>query len=159
MHESESKAHESNIEVLDCDKSKVAKAEDEPVSQEGDNESEGFEARKEGRVKKIKRTLEKGVSQLTSGFAELGKGISDSFTKKSKAAFSYVMGKNTSQLVYYKRRSIDLPRGRGPKNYSCLITYKPINRELNPEPLITVTIKPSGRCHHEDTHLFVRFAS
>ena len=113
-------------------------------------------------MEKLKKTFEKGISQITSGFTELGKGISDiasGFTKKSKVAFSYVMGENPSQLVYHKRRSIDLPRGRGPKNYCCLIAHKPTNHELNPEPMITVTVKPSGSCHHEDTHLFVRFAS
>ena len=68
-------------------------------------------------------------------------------------------GRTQRKLVYEKKISIDLPYGRGQKQYCCLITYRPPDCKCSPESVITVTIKPSSKtCRHEDTHLFVRFA-
>lgn len=88
----------------------------------------------------------------TDKSAESGSWMKKTFTSVK----NYFMG--TQKLVYEKKIPIDLPHGKGPKTYCRFIRYKPIDCKLSPEPVITLTIKPSGRCQHEDTHLFVRFA-
>ena len=109
-------------------------------------EREGVSAESEGVLKKISKRA-----------AALRDGVAAKITGFGAAAKSFV-GYDQYQLLYEKKITIELPYGAGPKNYCRSIKYSPLHCKQNPQPLITVSITPSGSCHHEDTHLFVRFA-
>ena len=92
-------------------------------------------------------------SAIKTGFKAVGAVL-----KSGVKAASSIIGRENRHALYEKKISIDLPHGKGPKTYCHWISYKPTNCKLSPDPVITLTIKPSGRCYHEDTHLFARFA-
>ena len=101
------------------------------------------------------------IERAVKGATALGKNAVNLATAKAKsaaAAAKSFAGFEQPVLLYKKKITIDLPYGKGPKTHCRMITYKPINCKGSPCPLISLTIKPSGRCRHEDTHLFVRFA-
>ena len=122
---------------------------DEDVLGEGKDALEANKSAESGGVlKQLKDTVTKaGEKIVTTATTIIGKAA----TK---------LGYHQRKLVYKKKISIDLPHGKGPKRYCRLITYKTINCKMNAGPVVTLTIKcqPSKHCHHEDTHLFVRFA-
>ena len=89
------------------------------------------------------------------------RGIGKLASKVVKGAKALVY--DSYNVLYEKKRTIDLPYGVGPKVYCHLIAYTPtgINKDTKQslKPRISVTIRPSSeKCHHEDTHLFVRFS-
>lgn len=121
-------AHDSEIETV------TSTPEDKQESKEGENVPE---TRQSSRISKL---VEKGISAGKAFFMKVGDYIKPNEIKETFKA------------------SIVLPHGGGPKTYCRLIRYKPKSLQLNSDLKITLTIKPSTRhCHHEDTHLFMRF--
>ncbi len=156
-YENEPKTHDGKSEA----ESKTASHQAQET-QEGENapevrktvKSRGLLAKAGEKV----TTLIEGATTMLGGVTTRLGGVTTKLGEAIGTVRSYVTGHDQRQLVYKKTISINLPHGRGPKRYCRLITYKPLHCKLSPEPVITLTIKPSGRCHHEDTHLFVRFA-
>ena len=95
-------------------------------------------------------------SGTLSALKKLGRGV------VSKVANLKALVSEPSRVLHKKEIGINLPHGARPKVYSYLVTYKPTDidkaAKQSPKPLISVTIKPNGKCYREDTHLFVRFA-
>lgn len=95
---------------------------------------------------------------------EAGSGVMHSvkgvFSKGKDAITKFAGGLLTTKRVeiFKKNISIDLPHGGGSKVYSHLVRYKPFKCKQDIEPVVSITIKTSGQCWHEDTHFFVRFA-
>lgn len=147
-HDNEIKTYESNYESHGKrnDKDKPASKDVQTASEIDDSAaSEGFFKKT---VETVKKTVGRAGRAIKSGVEAVGAFGSNIMD----------MGRGQMRLVYEKKTSIDLPHGKGPKTYCRWISYKPINCKLTPDLVITLTIIPSGRCHHEDTHLFVRFA-
>ena len=97
------------------------------------------------------KTRESGgiLKSLQKGLTSVGKTI------VSKVG-DYVMGRKPYEETF--KASINLPHGGCPKTYCRFIRYKPKNFQLSSDLEITLTIKPNTiHCHHEDTHLFMRF--
>ena len=97
-------------------------------------------------------------SAESGGILGAVRGFASKALKGVKALVS-----DSYNVLHEKKRTIDLPYGVGPKVYCHLITYTPtgINKAAKQslKPRISVTISPSSeKCHHEDTHLFVRFS-
>ena len=133
-------------------------SEDEIESVHNDHENdqnitaETHKSAAEGSTRLIERVF-KGAKALT-------KNVVERIGDLGAAAKSALVGREQPvyKLLYETEKiTIDLPYGKGPKTHCRMITYKPIKCKGSPCPLISLTIKPSGRCRHEDTHLFVRF--
>lgn len=169
-NESELQAHESDPEAHDpeTDESKsethrahgedqpqIRNDKEEPASkEEGENPLQVHDSAVGGRLLDMaKRT----AGRVTSTAGKATRAIKTGFQARFQAAASY-LGRDRKHLMYKKSVSINLPHGVGPKTYCRWISYEPTNWKLSPEAVITLTIKPSAHCYHEDTHLFVRFA-
>ena len=104
----------------------------------------------------ILTTLVKGgtkVVQSGMNVLQSGKKVLKSIGTKAAKTFGYV----EYQVVHEKTTSIALPFGSVPKTHCRSITYTPALSKRGQKPVISLTITPIGSCHHEDTHLFVRF--
>lgn len=102
----------------------------------------------------VKSAVDK-VKSAVGGVKSAVGGVAGGVKNAVGEAISF-FNRDSRIVVYSKKVSIHLPpRGRGVKTYCRLVTYKPTDCY---EPLITLTITPSKRCHHDNTHLFVRFA-
>lgn len=160
--EDELKTHECKPETHKSDQSEPEHHESKSWSRAHDNKPQNDRDEPAPKDRQIASEIDDpaasgsflGMAKKTVGRAKRA------LTSKVKAVGSYIMdmGHGQMHLVYEKKTSIDLPHGKGPKTYCRWISYKPTNCKLSPDPVITLTIKPSRHCHHEDTHLFVRFA-
>jgi hypothetical protein len=134
-----SQSHEKMIRVTAAGKRDAVHGDVEPTSSDGAQEHFSAEPRASSGRKKM---------------ADEKKG-SIIFRRVKRAKKLRIV---RSHVLYKKKVSINLPHGKGPKTYCHWVSYKPVNSKVNPEPVVTVTIKPSGKhCKHQDTHLFVRF--
>lgn len=101
----------------------------------------------------ILNTLAKGGAKVVQTVLQSGSKLVKSIGTRAAQTLGYV----EYQVVYEKTTSITLPFGSVPKTHCRLITYTPVLRRRGQKPAISLTITPTGSCHHEDTHLFVRF--
>lgn len=145
--------HEAQQKDLESEPETDEVHESDPDIQDSENQPETPASKKEENQSDTDKSAESGRwMRMKQQMKDKAKEVKEVIT----SAANYFMG--TQMLVYEKKIPIDLPHGKGPKTYCRFIRYKPIDCKLSPEPVITLTIQPSGRCQHEDTHLFVRFA-
>lgn len=147
-HEEHEKAPESKDEPATEGKNKAETTREEHKKEPGlDSHGRKNEpVTNEGLLDKARHLRDKIKDTVT--------GTVKSAATKLGGALSYVVGRKEMVVVYEKKTTIDLPHGKDPKIYWRLIRFRPI--DCKPSPVITLTMKPSGRCHHEDTHLFMR---
>ena len=93
-----------------------------------------------GFFKSVKRVVTRAGEKFVSGISMVG---------------SIFSGPKIQEKTF--RKSIHLPYGGHTKVYCRRIKFKPTEFMLSSDLVITVIIKQRGRCHHEDTHLFMRF--
>lgn len=93
-----------------------------------------------GIFKSVKQVITRAGEKIASGVAKVG---------------NIFRGPKIQEKTF--RKSIYLPYGCRPKIYCRRINFKPTDFLLSSDLVIALTIKPRGQCHHEDTHLFMRF--
>lgn len=140
--------------------------EHEPMSTSSDNEESAnpneFEELGEDFETIHESPMHKGDKSTTPGDTSNSSRIIGGIKKFGRGVVSLFRSDSPYRLLHKKAITINLPHGAGPRVYCYLVSYKPTGDDKaakqTPKPLISVTIKCSGKCHHKNTHLFVRFA-